>query len=145
MRQLLILSNLLFFFYLTPAIAQNDTRGWERNSAYNRMYDRNSVVEVKGEIVAVERIIPTTGMSAGFHLMINTGKETISVHLGPTWYIDSQNFELEVGQKVDIEGSQVLLNAQYVIIARKVEIGSRVLNLRDRNGIPKWSGRRQRK
>jgi len=29
-------------------------------------------------------------MGRGVHLMLKTDKETISVHLGPVWYIDAR-------------------------------------------------------
>lgn len=140
MKTLLILFIMLCFVYVAPAFAQNDTTGWGTNSAYNKLYSSNSAVEIKGEIIAVEHAAPISGMSDGTHLMINTGTDTISVHLGPKWYIDKQEIKFQIGDKVEVKGSKVMLDAKSVIIASEVVKEGQILNLRDMNGIPKWSG-----
>lgn len=145
MKKLLILSVLLCVAYIAPATAQNDTLGWGRNSVYNRMYNPKTTVNIKGQIVAVEQNIPMKGMSAGIHLMVNTGSETISVNLGPKWYIDRQKMLFKKGDKVQVEGSKVMLDGQNTIIAREVKKGGQLLKLRDNNGIPQWSGWRYSK
>lgn len=145
MKKLLILSGMLCVAFITPATAQKDTVGWGRNSVYNRMFNPKTIVEMKGEIVAVEQIAPMRGMGYGIHLMVNTGNETISVNLGPSWYIDKQKIQFKKGDKVEVEGSKVALNGQNVVIAREIRKGGQVLNLRDKNGIPQWSGWRYRK
>ncbi len=124
--------------------AQTNRQGWGRNSNYNRLYDPATEMEIKGEIHTVERVAPLDGMSAGIHLLVNEGNETISVHLGPEWYFDKLDVEFKPGEMVIIKGSKIMMNNREVIIARQIVRGDQVLKLRDRNGVPKWSGRRPR-
>jgi hypothetical protein len=67
--------------------------GWGPRAAYNSKFDPKTVETLSGEVVSVDRITPEKGMSYGLHLMLKTEKETISVHLGPGWYIERQDAE----------------------------------------------------
>jgi len=73
-----------------------------------------------------------------------TDKETISVHLGPAWYMDNQDVQIAVGDKVEVKGSRVTLDGKPTLIAAEVKKGDEVLTLRDANGFPAWSGWRRR-
>ena len=61
--------------------------GWGMGAPYSRMYDQKTVETISGEVVSVDVITPAKGMCYGVHLMVKTAKETISIHLGPGWYI----------------------------------------------------------
>jgi hypothetical protein len=118
--------------------------GWGVGSQYNRLYDTNTVETVKGEIVAVQHITPIKGMSYGVHVQLKTEKETVSVHLGPGWFIENQDITIEPKDKVEIKGSRVVLDGKPAIIAAEVKKDGRVLKLRDENGVPVWAGWRRR-
>lgn len=125
--------------------AQNNTNeGWGRKSQYNRMYDVTTFTQIAGVILKVEQIVPMNRMSSGIHLLVKTASETISVHLGPQWYIDKQSIKFQAGDKVEVKGSRVVVQETPAIIAREIIKGSSVLILRDENGIPAWSGRGRR-
>jgi hypothetical protein len=83
-------------------------------------------------------------MSYGIHLMVKTDKETISVHLGPAWYIENQDTTIEPEDKVEIKGSRVAFEDEPAIIAVEIKKGDEILVLRDKNGFPAWSGWRRR-
>ena len=59
--------------------------GWGRGSPYNKMYDLKAVETISGEVTNVDRITPAKGMSGGLHMSVKSDRETISVHLGPSW------------------------------------------------------------
>lgn len=124
--------------------AQGRGGGWGHGSQYGRLYDPQTVETVKGEIEKVERITPMRGMSAGIHLVLKTEKETLSVHLGPEWYINNQELKLAPKETVDVKGSRVTINGKPVLIAEEVTKGDQVLELRDENGVPMWAGWRRR-
>ena len=42
-----------------------------------------TVETVSGELLAVDKLVPSKGMSNGVHLELKTEKGTVSVHLGP--------------------------------------------------------------
>ena len=117
---------------------------WSASGQYGRMYDPETVETVKGEVVSVEKFTPANGMSSGVHLLLKTGKETISVHLGPSWYLDNQDAQVEPKDKIEITGSRLTLDGKPVLIAAVVKKGDGVLKLRDENGVPMWAGWRKR-
>lgn len=113
-------------------------------SQYGRMYDVEFVETITGQVVKVERITPIRGMSYGVHLVVKTDSETISIHLGPAWYVENQDIKIEPRDKVEIKGSRITLEGKPVIIAAEVRKGESVLKLRDEGGVPVWSGWRRR-
>ena len=118
--------------------------GWGAGSPYSRMYDPSTVVTVSGEITRIDKITPLKGMSYGVHLVLKTKGETLSVHLGPAWYIENQEVTIERGDKVEVLGSRVTFEGKPAIIAAEVKRGNAVLVLRDKEGFPMWSGWRRR-
>lgn len=116
------------------------SEGWGQETQYSRMYDPQTIETISGKIVSIDRTIPMPKMSQGVHLMVQTGKETIAVHLGPEWYITNQDMQFQVNDRVEIKGSKINFNGKPTIIAAQVKKGDKVLTLRDNNGFPLWSG-----
>jgi DNA helicase TIP49 (TBP-interacting protein) len=112
-------------------------------SAYQKMYNPATVEALAGEVVAVEKTIPMKGMSYGVHVELKTDKETVSVHLGPGWYIESLDTKIEKGDKIEVKGSRVTMMGEPAIIAAEVKKDTSVLQLRDENGFPVWAGWRR--
>jgi hypothetical protein len=131
------------------ALAQPGPRrgsgGWGPNSDFNRLYDPKTVQTLDGEVLAVEYHTPRNAGGRGVHVVLKTEKETIPVHLGPEWYIEKQDAQIEKGDRVKVTGSRVTYEDKPAIIAREVEKGDEVLQLRDEQGFPKWSGWRRRR
>ena len=115
-----------------------------RAASTGRMYDPKTVETAKGEVLSVEKFTTTNGMSAGVHLLLKTEKETISVHLGPSWYLENQDAQVEAKDKIEITGSRLTLDGKAVLIAAEVKKGDGILKLRDENGVPLWAGWRKR-
>jgi hypothetical protein len=138
----------VLFFLLLPffGLAQRGSGGWGLNTNYNRLYNTATVIEIKGNIEKVEKIIPEKGMSTGIHLTMKTAKnELISVHLGPNWFLDNQDVHFIVGDAITVNGSKVSYENKPAIIAKTIEKGDYILELRDDKGFPKWNGWRQGK
>ena len=87
--------------------------------------------------------MPMKGMNSGVHVILKTDKETISVHLGPEWYVERLDTKIEKGDKVDVKGSRVTFAGKPAIIAAEVKKGENTLVLRDSAGIPAWAGWRR--
>jgi len=117
--------------------------GWGPAGAYHRLYNPQTVESIAGEVVNVEQVTPMKGMSSGVHLMVKTEKETVSVHLGPAWYIENQDVKIEPKDKVEIKGSRVTFEGRPAIIAAEIKKGDEILRLRDDAGVPAWSGWRR--
>lgn len=118
--------------------------GWGPDSPYNKMYDPKALETITGEVTAVDRIVPVKGMSGGVHINVKTDKETISVHLGPSWYLENQDVKIAAKDKVEVKGVRTTFAGKPAIIAAEVKKGDEVLKLRDDSGFPVWSGWRRR-
>ena len=95
-----------------PGMMWRGSGGWGPGTQYNRMYDPKTVETISGEITVVDRITPAKGMSGGVHMNVKTDKETISVHLGPGFYIENQDVKLQAKDKVEVKGSRITLRRQ---------------------------------
>jgi hypothetical protein len=107
---------------------------------YGRMYNPKTVETISGEVVKVESPAPVRGRSLGTHLTLKTAKETVTVHLGPSWYLDKQGMTLTPGDKLEVTGSRTTFQGQPAVIAGEVKKGGQVMKLRDAAGIPAWAG-----
>ncbi len=119
------------------------SRGWGLGNEYCLMYKPDTIVTISGEVVSVEKTVPRKGMSYGVHLMVKTDEKTVSVHLGPGWYIEEQGITIEPEDKVEISGSKVTFDGEEAVIAAEVKKGDETLKLRNENGISLWSGWRR--
>jgi hypothetical protein len=118
--------------------------GWGPGSPYMRLYDPKTVETLTGEVVSADLVTSMEGMSQGVHLTIKTDKETIPVHLGPSWYLENQEMKFVPKDQVQVKGSRVTFAGKPAIIAAEVKKGDDVLVLRDENGLPAWSAMRRR-
>jgi hypothetical protein len=134
------------FLGAVDALAQvegNGGHGWTADSEYNCRYDVNTLCTVGGKIRRVERFAPSHGMSRGVHLVMQTAEGDLTVDLGPAWFVDNQDERFRAGDSVEILGSRITYRGESVLVAAKVRTGRRVLNLRDADGRPLWSGWKQ--
>lgn len=147
----LVMGAIASFLALSTSFAQpkssmkwRGSGGWGPGTQYSRMYDTKAVDTITGEVTSVDRITPAKGMSGGIHMNVKTDKETISVHLGPSWYLENQDVKIEAKDKVEVKGSKIAFGGKPAIIAAEVKKGDEVLKLRDDSGFPVWSGWRRR-
>ncbi|GAX62031.1 glutamate-1-semialdehyde aminotransferase [Candidatus Scalindua japonica] len=118
---------------------------WGLENQYCLSYIPDTVETIGGEVIRVEKVSPEKGMFYGVHLIVKTGEETISVHLGPGWYLQGQGVMFEPGDKVEITGSKVAFDEEEAIIAAEITKGDKILKLRDKNGLPFWRDRMGRR
>ena len=143
------ISMIIFPFFSVSLFAQRGgmnkrNAGWGAGSQYNRMYNVNTVETITGEVISVDKITPAKGMSYGIHLLVKTYKETISVHLGPSWFMDNQKIKISPKDNVTVTGSRITYKSIPAIIASEITKGDVTLTLRDKNGYPVWSGSRRK-
>jgi len=117
--------------------------GWGMGSQYQRNFNPSTVETVSGTVASVEQTTPMKGMNHGIHIMLKTEKETVEVHLGPSWYIERLDTKIEKNDKVEVKGSRVTMAGKPVIIAQELKKGDNTLILRDSAGIPAWAGWRR--
>lgn len=117
---------------------------WGPGSPYTRLFNPQTVETISGIVESVGKFTPTKGMSDGVHAVVKTNTETITVHLGPAWFIDNQDPQIGSGDRVEIKGSRITFEGKPAIVAAEVTKDGETLTLRDASGIPVWSGWRRR-
>ncbi len=102
-------------------------------------YDPQTEVTIS---TAVQEVVQSTrkGVCTGTHLIVKTDAGTQEVHLGPTSYLDSQQFSFAKGDEIEVTGSKVVLQGNDVILARQIKKGGKTLVLRNAQGVPNWAG-----
>jgi len=145
MKKVAVIVSVLFLMVAANSFAEQGadwkgSGGWGMGGQYTRLYDVKTVETISGEILSVDKFNPQKGMSAGIHLKVKTDKETISVHLGPVWYMEKQDVKLSPKDKIEVKGSRITFNGKPAIIAAEVKKGDEILTLRDANGVNMWSG-----
>jgi hypothetical protein len=106
-----------------------------------RNYDPKTVETAQGKVISVEKTSPPAHPGYGVHLMLKTPNETIAVHLGPAWFWQKQKMQIAVNDVISVTGSRVTMDGKPTIITAEIKKGDEVVKLRDRNGLPVWSGR----
>ncbi len=126
-----------------PYCCQNNLAGGSRGRASRSYYNFARIENLDGEVISVDTPTFRRGIPQGVHLIVNTGKETVEVHLGPSWYLEDQDFAISPEDKIAITGSRININGEQAIIASQIKKGNNTLMLRDDNGIPLWRGYRK--
>lgn len=106
-------------------------------------YDPASEVTVKG---TVEKVVEHTSPMGwkGTHFTLKSEKnETLTVHLGPSAFLEEEGFKLAPGDEVEVTGSKLNYDGEDALVARMVKKGDKTLTLRNAQGIPQWSKSRR--
>ena len=118
---------------------QNNRQIWGRGR-HGRNYNPDKVETINGKVVRVDTHTSRRGLFEGVHLIVDTGKETVDVHLGPSWYLKERDFDFVPEDKITIVGAKVDLNGEQAIFAHQIQKGDAILLLREENGFPLWRG-----
>lgn len=113
--------------------------GWGATTQYGSLFNPSTIESISGEVVGVNAFTPFRRMASGYLVTVTTDTETVSVHVGPAWYVDQQGFMIEPGDIIGVIGSRITYNEAPAIMAMEVHKGEEVIILRDRSGVPPWS------
>jgi hypothetical protein len=134
------------FLGASAAMGQPGSGRGAGRAAGSRLYNAATVETVSGVVHRIDRLTgKACGRNCGVHLLLQTDKEALAVHLGPTWYVDKQALKLAVQDKIEVRGSRIMYEGKPAIIAAEVKKGDQVLKLRDDAGIPVWRGQGRRR
>ena len=102
-----------------------DMKGWEKGSAYNKHYDLDEWDSFKGSVVGFKKITPLPGMSPGVAILVRDpdSNEVITVHLGPSPFVNPSSISLRKGEKVKVKGVWAEIGGKDVFMASKVKKG----------------------
>ena len=117
--------------------------GWEIGSAYNKHYNLDEWDSFKGIVVGFQKITPLPGMSQGVALLVKDRDtdEVITVHLGPSSFVNPNSISLRKGEKVHVKGVWAEIGGQEVFMASKVKKGDHYeFKVRlTKDGTPFWT------
>ena len=108
-----------------------------------RLYDPATEITIQGTVESVTSVEGRRGWS-GTHLQLKSGDQKYDIHVGPSAFIAKSGFTFSAGDQVEVVGSKVRLNDADALIARQITKDGKILTLRDKQGIPAWSGGRGR-
>jgi len=114
--------------------------GWGMGTPYQGAYNPATLETISGEVMDIEKTVPMRRMNEGLALVVKTEKETVTIHLGPSWYLERLDAKIVKGDKVEIKGARTTLAGKPIILAAEVKKGDNVLVLRDASGVPVWAG-----
>ena len=90
--------------------------GWGGGSAYNRLYDPQTVETIRGEVVSIDEIIPAKGMSSGIHVLLKTDQGVLSIHLGPRSFVQGLDVAIELKDRIQVKGSRIAFRGAPTIL-----------------------------
>ena len=136
-----VLIGLLCLLLTGPAgvLAQGDGSGGPP-----AQYNLKTVETVSGMVVAAPQPTPKGGLPTRAQLTLKTPKETLTVYLGPGWYVEKQGMKIAALDQVQVTGSRIMIQGKPALIAKEIRKGSQVLKLRNEQGQPLWRGAARR-
>jgi hypothetical protein len=108
--------------------------------SYGGKYEPQTVETVSGEVISVDQIAYGRGRYHGIHVLLRTAQGELSVHLGPSWFVDRQAMKIAPHDTIEVTGSRVTYDGKPALIAAQVRKGSQSLRLRTADGVPLWRG-----
>ncbi|HPC87172.1 MAG TPA: hypothetical protein P5238_11140 [Smithellaceae bacterium] len=136
MMYFVLLSWLLIF----PATVT--AQGFYWGSPVSPGYDRSSVVVISGVAIHVD-LTPRNGPAT---LRFESEGETLTVTLGPEWYLRTLKVDLQVGDKLTVKGSKMKTkDGKIYLTAANIKNlrTEQIIELRDESGRPLWSSKRR--
>lgn len=138
MRNLISLA-LSLTLLTAPAFAGD---GWERDSAYGKSFNPQSIVTVTGKVLSVDHDTePLPGMQPGVSSVLETpdGRK-YDVQIGPAWFTEFYHakWNLQPGDTVTVTGSQATVGGKQVLMVITGEKGDLKMTVRGKTGTPIW-------
>jgi hypothetical protein len=103
-------------------------------------YDQAAVKTFKATVVSIDKETCKGCNMTHIDLVVKAKDETLTVRLGPAWYIEKQDDVLKKDDVIEIFGSHVKKDDHDMFVAGKITKGDNVLVLRDKKGLPVWRG-----
>src|SRR5579883_578895 len=83
------------------------------------MYNPATEMTVKGSVEEVN-LVKGPGRWGGTHLILKTEKESVDVHVGPSWFLAQNKMSFAKGDQVEVTGSRVKFGGKDALIAREI-------------------------
>jgi hypothetical protein len=103
------------------------------------MYNSATEVTLKGSVESIKQVMGPQGWG-GTHLSLKADKESIDVHVGPSWFLRQNKMNFAKGDQIEVTGSRVKFGNNDALIAREIKKSGETFTLRNAQGLPAWSG-----
>ena len=126
-----------FFSILVFCASLAHAQGWWWGTPIDPSFDRSAVVKVTGTVTQMTIV----SIGAPSTLQLQATGETLSVILGPGWYLSEMGIDIRNGDTLSIEGAKMKdrRGHAYLVATRVINHRtSSVFELRDESGRPKW-------
>ena len=134
------ISTLLGICAVLALLVASSTPAYSRARVhYSKLYNPNTVEQVKGEVVSLEKTISGNGRTYCQTLTLKTEKGRVWVILKPENFTPPTNLSLRPKDQLEITGSRITLPGKTALIAARVKKGSDTMILRDLTGRPAWA------
>jgi hypothetical protein len=101
---------------------KQDMGGWEKEGAYNRLYDLNEMDTFKAAVVGISTSVPMPGMSPGVVLQVrDQDEELITVHVCPVWFAKPSSIGLKKGDRIKLRGAWTEIDGKDVFLVSKIK------------------------
>lgn len=91
---------------------------------------------VDGEVIGVDRVPPGETLQRSVRVTLRVGdKEPVVVELGPGWYLKKEGLTFNANDRLVVEGTR---QGDGPVVARRVTVGERSIELRTEDGEPTW-------
>ncbi len=140
MKKSIILFCLIFITVLliNTNFAQRRMQG-DQGIGYNRLYDANIMETFKGTVINIMTFNADRYIRNTIRFNLKTKDDTISIHIGPSWYLNYKKFSIKEGDKVIVTGSKIVYNSKPAVIASQIKKSNDKVELRNPEGFPLWS------
>lgn len=130
----------LILIILISAVACSQNKDLGQGKKDSRMFNAATVETLEGQITSVTKQSFDKGIGNFIWIDLKTANEAITVHLGPGWFLEEKEFELNEKDDIKVTGSRVTITGKEIIIATEIVKGGKSLKLRQADGTPLWIG-----
>jgi hypothetical protein len=106
------------------------------------IYGTRDLATIEGKVERIQYFqtlgpggLPGSGTSLG--VILKTDQGSVTIYLGPPWYLRQQKFSINAGDNLRVICSRAPLSSA-AMIAREVIKNGMILKLRDEQGVPVW-------
>ena len=103
------------------------------------VYAASNEMTTTGTVQEVQEFFCPVTEDRGTHLVLNTDRGTILVHVAIARFLRDHQFVINRGDRVQVSGAKIRFHGKESIIAREIIRGDEVFTLRDVAGKPVWS------
>ncbi|MBO6513543.1 MAG: PRC-barrel domain-containing protein [Phycisphaerales bacterium] len=94
---------------------------WNKNSKLTTMFADGKKVKLKGDFIRTDTVELHNGAITATTILLNTDDGEQQVILGPTWYIENQEMDIDWGDEVRVVGRKTTIDGKTYIAAWNLE------------------------